>query len=62
MPGSSSKKPSVGASKDYPACYSDTNGIMTSTTFEIAGYRTVENLGSIFGITVQVRLLRIAHI
>lgn len=57
MPGSSSKKPSVddGKDKDYPSCYADTSGIMTSTTFEIAGYRTVKSLGTIFGITVQSR-------
>ena len=55
MPGSSSKKSSIDANKDVPACYSDTHGIMTSTTFEIPGYTTVQSLGTIFGITVQSR-------
>jgi hypothetical protein len=55
MPGSSSKKTSIDQNKDIPSCYSDTHGIMTSTTNDIAGYRTVKNLGTIFGLTVRSR-------
>jgi uncharacterized protein YbjQ (UPF0145 family) len=54
MPGSS-KKPSIDDNKDIPACYSDTHGVMTTTLFEVPGYRTVKSLGAIFGITVQSR-------
>ena len=55
MPGSSSKKASIDQNQDIPSCYSDTHGIMTSTTNDIAGYRTVKNLGTIFGLTVRSR-------
>lgn len=38
-----------------PSCYTDTNGIITSTTNDIAGHREVKNLGTVFGITVRAR-------
>lgn len=51
----SSKRPSVDGTKDVPACYSDTHGVMTTTLFEIPGYRIVKSLGAIFGLVVQSR-------
>lgn len=55
MSSSSSKRGSVDDTRNIPACYSDTQGIVTSTVFEIPGYRTVKSLGMIFGLTVQSR-------
>jgi uncharacterized protein YbjQ (UPF0145 family) len=38
-----------------PACFVDTNGVITTTMNELPGYRVVEVLGTIFGITVRSR-------
>jgi uncharacterized protein YbjQ (UPF0145 family) len=38
-----------------PSCFVDTHGVITSTMNEIPGYRVVEVLGTIFGITVRSR-------
>ena len=54
MPGSSSKAVPT-EDKDIPSCYSDTHGIMTTTTNDIPTHRVVKNLGTIFGITVRSR-------
>jgi uncharacterized protein YbjQ (UPF0145 family) len=40
---------------NIPACYTDTHGIMTSTTFTIPAHTTTANLGAIFGLTVRAR-------
>jgi uncharacterized protein YbjQ (UPF0145 family) len=40
---------------DIPACYSDTHGIITSTTNTIPQHRITKNLGTIFGLTCQSR-------
>ena len=41
--------------EDYPSCYTDTHGIITTTTNDVPGYRVAKNLGTIFGITVRSR-------
>jgi len=38
-----------------PSCFTDTNGVITSTMNEIPGYRVVKVLGAIYGITVRSR-------
>jgi uncharacterized protein YbjQ (UPF0145 family) len=38
-----------------PSCFVDTHGVITSTMNDIPGYRVVEVLGTIFGITVRAR-------
>ena len=40
---------------DIPCCYSDTHGIITTTTNDIPNHRTLKNLGTIYGITVRSR-------
>ncbi|KAL2203229.1 UPF0145 domain protein [Sarocladium strictum] len=37
------------------SCFSDTNGIMTSTTNDIAGHHITKQLGTVYGLTVQAR-------
>lgn len=54
MPATS-KKATTDEDKDIPSCYSDTQGIMTSTTNDIAGHRTTKNLGTVYGLTVRSR-------
>ena len=41
--------------QDLPSCYSDTHGVMTTTTNDLAGYRIVKQLGAIYGLTVRAR-------
>jgi uncharacterized protein YbjQ (UPF0145 family) len=36
-------------------CFTDTNGIITSTMNEIPGYRVVKVLGTVYGISVRSR-------
>lgn len=38
-----------------PACYVDTHGIVTTTTFAVPNHTTVRNLGTVFGLTVRAR-------
>ena len=38
-----------------PSCFTDTNGVITSTMNDIPGYRVVKVLGAIYGITVRSR-------
>lgn len=38
-----------------PACYTDTHGIITSTTFSVSQHRTTKHLGTVFGLTVRAR-------
>src|SRR5688572_6475312 len=38
-----------------PSCFTDTHGIKTSTTNDIAGYRVVKQLDTVYGLTVQAR-------
>jgi len=46
----------VGSTNDNsPSCFVDTHGVITSTMNDIPGYRVVEVLGTIFGITVRAR-------
>ena len=54
MPGSSTKNLPP-EDKDIPSCYSDTHGIITTTTFDVPNHRVIKNLGAIFGITVRAR-------
>jgi uncharacterized protein YbjQ (UPF0145 family) len=38
-----------------PSCFTDTNGVITSTMNDIPGYRVVKVLGAIYGLTVRSR-------
>ncbi|KAL2123098.1 hypothetical protein VTJ04DRAFT_3553 [Mycothermus thermophilus] len=40
---------------DGPHCFTDTNGIITTTMNEIPGYRVVCVLGAVYGMTVRSR-------
>src|SRR6187402_2652544 len=63
MASSSSKEASKAASHakkaalsdKTPSCFVDTHGVITSTMNDLPGYRIVEVLGTIFGITVRSR-------
>ena len=43
------------APDEVPSCFVDTHGVITSTMNDLPGYRVVEVLGTIFGITVRSR-------
>lgn len=36
-------------------CYTETEGVVTTTMFEIPGYRIVRVLGTVYGLTVRSR-------
>lgn len=36
-------------------CYTETNGVITTTMFDIPGYRIVRVLGTVYGLTVRAR-------
>ncbi|KAK0656728.1 hypothetical protein B0T16DRAFT_452264 [Cercophora newfieldiana] len=36
-------------------CFTETNGVITTTMFDVPGYRVVKVLGAVFGITVRTR-------
>ena len=36
-------------------CFTETNGVITTTMFDIPGYRVVRVLGAVFGLTVRTR-------
>jgi len=36
-------------------CFTETNGVITTTMFDIPGYRVVKVLGAVFGLTVRSR-------
>ncbi|ORY60244.1 uncharacterized protein BCR38DRAFT_350187 [Pseudomassariella vexata] len=36
-------------------CFTETNGVITTTMFDIPGYRVVRVLGAVYGITVRSR-------
>lgn len=36
-------------------CYTETNGVITTTMFDVPGYRVVRVLGAVYGITVRCR-------
>jgi uncharacterized protein YbjQ (UPF0145 family) len=63
MASSSSKEASKAAGKakksglgdQTPSCFVDTHGVITTTMNDLPGYRVVEVLGTIFGITVRSR-------
>jgi uncharacterized protein YbjQ (UPF0145 family) len=48
------KKSSAGNDKT-PSCFVDTHGIITTTMNDLPGYRVVQILGTVFGITVRAR-------
>lgn len=50
-----SNKPKPSLNSDIPSCYSDTHGIITSTTNTIPNHRITRNLGTIFGLTCRAR-------
>ncbi|KAJ2900734.1 hypothetical protein MKZ38_002270 [Zalerion maritima] len=56
---SSPKRPSQPA--DIPPsvsdlhCFTETSGVITSTTFDVPGYRVTKALGTVYGITVRSR-------
>lgn len=51
----STSKPGSSSIPNIPACYTDTHGIITSTTFSIPNHKVTTNLGTIFGLTVRAR-------
>ena len=38
-----------------PSCFTDTNGVITSTMNDLPGFRVVKVLGAVYGITVRSR-------
>jgi uncharacterized protein YbjQ (UPF0145 family) len=40
---------------DEPHCFTDTDGVITSTMNDIPGYRVVRVLGTVYGLTVRSR-------
>lgn len=36
-------------------CFTETNGIITTTMFDVPGYRVVRVLGAVYGLTVRSR-------
>ncbi|KAJ0125201.1 hypothetical protein J7T55_006546 [Diaporthe amygdali] len=57
---SSSNQQSVSAKKPkYDSadleCYTETNGVITTTMFDVPGYRVVRVLGTVYGMTVRTR-------
>jgi hypothetical protein len=36
-------------------CFTETNGVITTTMFDIPGYRVVRVLGAVYGLTVRSR-------
>ncbi|EWC44519.1 hypothetical protein DRE_06691 [Drechslerella stenobrocha 248] len=38
-------------------CFTETNGVITTTMFDIPGYRIVRTLGAVYGLTVRSRNL-----
>lgn len=36
-------------------CYTETNGVITTTMFDVPGYRVVRVLGAVYGLTVRSR-------
>jgi uncharacterized protein YbjQ (UPF0145 family) len=43
------------ATSEKSSAFADTHGIITTTTNDVAGYRTVKTLGTVYGIVVQSR-------
>jgi uncharacterized protein YbjQ (UPF0145 family) len=41
--------------EESPGCFTDTNGVITSTMNDLPGYRVVKTLGAVYGITVRSR-------
>lgn len=58
---SGDKKFGPGESADIPPpiqdlhCFTETNGVITTTMFDIPGYRVVKVLGAVYGLTVRSR-------
>jgi len=36
-------------------CFTETNGVITTTMFDVPGYRVVRVLGAVYGVTVRSR-------
>ncbi|KAK3362270.1 hypothetical protein B0T25DRAFT_512515 [Lasiosphaeria hispida] len=36
-------------------CFTETNGVITTTMFDVPGYRVVKVLGAVYGLTVRTR-------
>lgn len=36
-------------------CFTETNGVITTTMFDVPGYRVVRVLGAVYGLTVRSR-------
>ena len=58
---SSEKAAAAGGSSALPAelsdlhCFTETNGVITTTMYDIPGYRVVRVLGAVYGLTVRSR-------
>lgn len=48
------KKSNTNSDK-VPSCFVDTHGVITTTMNDLPGYRIVQVLGTVFGITVRAR-------
>lgn len=51
-PGESANLP---ASQMDLHCFTETNGVITTTMFDVPGYRVVKVLGAVYGLTVRSR-------
>lgn len=40
---------------EHPACFSDTNGVITTTMNDVPGYKIVKVLGTVYGLQVRSR-------
>jgi uncharacterized protein YbjQ (UPF0145 family) len=52
---SSSKEKTASADLGEPHCFTETNGIITSTMNDLPGYRVVRTLGTVYGLCVRSR-------
>ncbi|KAK4167052.1 hypothetical protein QBC43DRAFT_312031 [Cladorrhinum sp. PSN259] len=61
MSSSSKAKPPTNQPADIPPqltdlhCFTETSGVITTTMFDVPGYRVVRVLGTVYGLTVRSR-------
>lgn len=53
--GDPSQPASIPAHLSDLHCFTETNGVITTTMFDVPGYRVVKVLGTVYGLTVRSR-------
>ena len=48
-------QPSIPAHLTDLHCFTETNGVITTTMFDVPGYKVLKVLGTVYGITVRSR-------